>query len=409
MPDSAVVDVAIGLAVIFATFSVAVSRVNETVLGLLNYRGRQLEAELRRLVGDLPGTAGGDDLTTRLLDGPLRHLRSGVSGATPNMTTIPPVAGRMASARRARRLRLPAYIPSFSFAHAVLDCIDPPARGLLHQIDPSRLPAGARDAYRAAYRELTPTTAEALRAAVARTTTRTSADESMRELVARIVRLTPNAAVGPVEEEIMRLLPDRSPLRWALTSITVRASGDRNIAAAELAQWYDQAMDRLSGWYKRQIQRFLLGYAIVVTIAFNLDTIAMTEALWQNGTLRAAVVAAAQDRVSAPTAAADSPAGTSDGTSTDSSGSAVHDLIGDIRELAALHLPFGWDASADGDNPRAVPQTVGGWALKVFGWTVTALTLSLGAPFWFDLLGRVVNMRDTGPRPEPADPQGPAR
>src|SRR5262249_2888583 len=51
MLDSAVWQVLIGLALVFAVFSIALSRVNETVLGYLNARGRQLEAELRRLTG----------------------------------------------------------------------------------------------------------------------------------------------------------------------------------------------------------------------------------------------------------------------------------------------------------------------------------------------------------------------
>jgi hypothetical protein len=36
------------------------------------------------------------------------------------------------------------------------------------------------------------------------------------------------------------------------------------------------------------------------------------------------------------------------------------------------------------------------WLLKAMGWTVTALSITLGAPFWFDLLKRLVNIRGSG-------------
>jgi hypothetical protein len=42
------------------------------------------------------------------------------------------------------------------------------------------------------------------------------------------------------------------------------------------------------------------------------------------------------------------------------------------------------------------------FALQVAGWIVTASTALFGAPFWFDLMQRVVRMRSTGARPEEA-------
>jgi len=40
------------------------------------------------------------------------------------------------------------------------------------------------------------------------------------------------------------------------------------------------------------------------------------------------------------------------------------------------------------------------WLLfKLLGCAMTALAVSLGAPFWFDLFGRLVNLRATGAKP----------
>jgi hypothetical protein len=50
------------------------------------------------------------------------------------------------------------------------------------------------------------------------------------------------------------------------------------------------------------------------------------------------------------------------------------------------------------------PNQTGGWE-TVFGWIITALSISLGAPFWFDLLNKLVKLRGTGSKitTEPRD------
>jgi hypothetical protein len=45
--------------------------------------------------------------------------------------------------------------------------------------------------------------------------------------------------------------------------------------------------------------------------------------------------------------------------------------------------------------------------VKILGLLVTVLAISLGAPFWFDLLNRLVNLRSTGKPPDPRRPEPP--
>ncbi|MEM1221017.1 MAG: hypothetical protein AAGH79_18995, partial [Bacteroidota bacterium] len=45
------------------------------------------------------------------------------------------------------------------------------------------------------------------------------------------------------------------------------------------------------------------------------------------------------------------------------------------------------------------------WVKKVFGWLITSLAISLGAPFWFDLLRKLVNIRGTGGVPPASNTQ----
>lgn len=51
-------------------------------------------------------------------------------------------------------------------------------------------------------------------------------------------------------------------------------------------------------------------------------------------------------------------------------------------------------------------NAAGWWFSHVLGWLLTAVLLMLGAPFWFDVLGKLVNLRAGGPRPKPAPDDG---
>jgi hypothetical protein len=44
-------------------------------------------------------------------------------------------------------------------------------------------------------------------------------------------------------------------------------------------------------------------------------------------------------------------------------------------------------------------QSAGNWGAKIVGWLITALAVTLGAPFWFELLSKLVNVRGSGPKP----------
>jgi hypothetical protein len=32
----------------------------------------------------------------------------------------------------------------------------------------------------------------------------------------------------------------------------------------------------------------------------------------------------------------------------------------------------------------------------IFGWLMTGVAVAMGAPFWFDILGKLINVRNTG-------------
>ena len=161
-------------------------------------------------------------------------------------------------------------------------------------------------------------------------------------------------------------------VKSSLQALLTQAQGDLDRFDAGVERWFDDAMDRLSGAYKRLCGRFLLGIGVVVAVGFNIDSIEIAGFLWKNPQV-AAVLA---DQAQTAAAAASTPAAVA---------SAPTELIASLQAAA---VPFGW-----GPGVRVGP-------LKVLGWLATALAVSLGAPFWFDILGRMLNLRAAGPKPK---------
>ena len=67
-------------------------------------------------------------------------------------------------------------------------------------------------------------------------------------------------------------------------------------------------------------------------------------------------------------------------------------------------FPVGWATPSTGkyEEVRSLPYTMAGWLHKIMGLLLTTVLVSLGAPFWFDMLSKLVNLRNTGIKPKTA-------
>ena len=91
---------------------------------------------------------------------------------------------------------------------------------------------------------------------------------------------------------------------------------------------------------------------------------------------------------------------------------AQQELTETIRKLNELSLPIGWAGPDDDLRLHFAEQGWWGGLMDIFqrhfvGWMLTAFAGTLGAPFWFDLLNRFINIRSAGKAPEekPKDPK----
>lgn len=153
--------------------------------------------------------------------------------------------------------------------------------------------------------------------------------------------------------------------------------------------WFDQAMDRVSGWYKRKLQVALWAIGSVTAAAVNADTIATVESLNRDSALREAIVAAAVTQVET---GVESPPGEGQDSTVSSLISQAAQEVGSLRGLG---VPLGWGG---------LPVQTGfwWWVTKAVGLLLTGAAVSLGAPFWFSILNKLVNLRGSGDSPKRA-------
>ena len=167
-----------------------------------------------------------------------------------------------------------------------------------------------------------------------------------------------------------------------LSPLEAEAKGDIDRLRRELEIQYDQMMDRVSGWYKRRSQWFLLLYGFLLAVMLNVDALEITSHLWKDPIARAAVVSYASDLEKR----------------------ANGDPQKMEKELMALKdmqsLPIGWPTKWVDDKAASIDNKSKYFLFSLAGWFITALAASLGAPFWFDAIGKLVRLKGAGEKPK---------
>jgi hypothetical protein len=210
----------------------------------------------------------------------------------------------------------------------------------------------------------------------------------------RVAAGRPIPGFADVQAAIQDLPPSR--IKDALVTSLIVAQGDFDQFRKNLARWFDDSMDRLSGAYRRHLKFISIIVGCLMAIILNADTFEVGHALWSDGALRSQMVqvADATSRTERPTQSTSGqfqqPAGTEAGTS--SSVDAITEAFKKADDQLRP-LPIGWPLKPDARSIRS-------WLVRMAGWFVTGLALSLGAPFWFDTLSKFMNMRSTGVKPQ---------
>lgn len=190
--------------------------------------------------------------------------------------------------------------------------------------------------------------------------------------------------------------------RSLLQSIA-EAQGEVTRVRYEVQAWFDQAMERVSGTYKKKVQTIILCISVVLTGLLNADTIELARYLYENPSVRQSLADRAEqiahDSTYRELVNKIKQAEQDTLRPWKNAKEAVENINKNVAqlktikaELDATRLPLGW---------KNKPQN---WIIKILGLMFTALAVSLGAPFWFDMLNKLVNLRSVGKKPAATKP-----
>jgi hypothetical protein len=325
MFGSAIIDIAIGMVFVFLLVSLLASTINEMALSLLNMRGKELLRGIKTLLSDTNATG----LVSRLYNhGQIFGLFAG--NFDPNNPR-----------------NLPSYIPATNFVMAFLDVV-PQHAGLPDSIQPASPAIVLQPA--------SPPDASNLIAVIG------AVQQDARAVLLKL-RTAAQALANDIATE---------KVGTPLISMIDAAGGDVTKLKASLEDWYNSAMDRVSGWYKYRTQWILFWIGLVLAVALNADAVGIAKQLSKDSTLRESIVAAAQS------------AKRPDGEGGQPIETQIEQARKKVSEIENLGIPLGWTKAPDFRD----------WQIYV-GWLFTAVAVSLGAPFWFDMLNKIMVVRST--------------
>jgi hypothetical protein len=355
MFNSAILDVAIGIAFVYLFLSLVCSVVNEGIAALFSMRSKNLAAGINSLFSESRLASGKSFVQAIYEHGLVRGLfqdppsaKDPATGQTQSTMILPSV---LETAKGRFHVNLPSYIPARAFSSALVGVLLPSTNG-----EP----------------------------------------QGLAELRDKIVGLP------------------ESPTKEALLSLVAATGKDIEEFQQKAEKWFDDGMDRVAGWYKRRTQKFLVAIGFAVAIILNVDTIKLAQELWNNPVERQAAVELAQKYVD------QNKEGLKDTA-------ALQEKAQDLANLGKeIPFPFGWhlskkqsnastkdqvskaegQSSSDSQSQEQEKREPWGWLITLIGWIITALALSLGAPFWFDTLNKFMVVRSTVKPQEKSPPEG---
>lgn len=390
LPES--FDVAAGLVFVYLLMSVLATIGREALEGFLKSRSKHLEKGLIELLCDHPpekeekgaGRYAGYDMLKRFYDHPL------IMSLYRGRYTIPP------KRKFEQGKKLPSYIPSSHFAYVVLDMLAENGGQRAGHLDADTIAAAA--------------------------------DTLNNRRLAKMVQFAVH-----------------------------NSGGDIDMARQFLENWFNATMDRVSGWYRLETQTILFWLSLVACVVLNVNTVVIADTLYRSPSLRHTVETQAESYYRAhPDAIAQLPSAAVTAVDVSTPAGAATNtpqtVMGPIDPLTKLGLPLGWNSQTLETMHRLFPQVprvdqadmkaytpvklgtkgvllwagnvltsikclwlgtidaysgdgqdiaksalfgLAGTISLVLGWVMTAFAVTLGAPFWFDVLGKLMMIRST--------------
>ncbi|MFT7158465.1 MAG: hypothetical protein ACI8Q1_003497 [Parvicella sp.] len=189
-------------------------------------------------------------------------------------------------------------------------------------------------------------------------------------------------------------LPSSSDTKAHIQSLLNDANNDLQKFKILIENWFEDTQERSIGWFKRNNQIWLLIIGLIMAVSFDANTLKMAKKLSYDKDARDQLVQMASDYVEKYPVLPNTPKD----TLYEKNLEILIQQREDIRkQIDGAHAILG--------NEQA--KFIGPWCMcfwtKLFddfwGYALTALAISLGAPFWFDLLNKLVKLRGSVQQP----------
>ena len=206
----------------------------------------------------------------------------------------------------------------------------------------------------------------------------------------------------------------KGKFKTKLLTLIDKSQNDLDRFKTELESFYNKSIEQLGSWYKRKIKMILFGYGALLAIVFNVDTFHLGKVLWQKPSEATTFVAQIENYKAKKK---DTTMTAADSTLQQIANETVKDIQKNYGTLKPL--PIGWNNKETAPFVRVLGiknkaekaakkfQTTAKAAwfdilTKLLGWFVTAAAVSLGAPFWYDVFNKMLNIRKSiAPLPPP--------
>lgn len=318
MGNFPLLDIAIGLILIYTFLSLLASELTEFLTTVLRWRSNHLQQGIMTLLGESVALRRYPD-----------QFKNTITGRLYSSSLISSMTHR--SRRRKRAVGL-SYLPSEAFADALLEVLQ-------------SLPQVERDV-----------------------------NQSADEFTLLMSKVENSDQLPSSLRNNLKRLANRTQAQ------TVATERYMERFRQEIALWYEQSMDRLSGTYRRNVKAFTVLIGSVLAVLINADSLYMLRRISENTATRSVII---QNAVQI------------EGCQGDLSSPQCISEMNHLLDVTTI--PIGWHPV---NFRQQFPQLSLVYGLKaVLGWLLTGIAISMGSRFWFQILDQLIHVRETGEKP----------
>jgi hypothetical protein len=335
MGNFPLLDISIGLILIYTFLSLLASELTEFITTVLRWRANHLQKGIMTLL----------DESLALRRDPVQ-FKNTITGRLYASSAISSITQQF---RRRRFAVGPSYLPAKVFADALIEVLQ-------------ALPEGEQS----------------------QTPWRQEVSQSVNASVDELAHLM--AKIGQCDQIPVRLknnlmrLANRAQAQAKTTELQVEQFRQ------EIALWYDDAMDRLSGTYRRNVKAFTVLMGSILAVLINADSLYMLRRISENTATRSVII---QNAIQI------------EGCEQDLSSPQCVEKMSYLLDTTTV--PIGWHPV---NFQQQFPQLNLFYGFKaLLGWLVTGIAISMGSRFWFQILDQLIHVRETGEKPTAPEEQ----